>query len=401
MKVVYVYNYNASLPGVNLKIIAKLKWLKDLGVNLVVLCFTNKTVHNELADFEVVYVKPYKIYSLPKLFNFKYLNFLNQIINDYRISRYYQSILLNIEFDLLIMRYNTSNYFLYKLISKFKYKFIFEHNTIELNQLKLRYQGILKSQSWISFSYFSEKLFGPKVLVNAAGLIGVTDEITNYEKNRFKPKSMLPLSTTISNGINVTDFPLNSFEVLDDNIFNLVMILGVNAEWHGLSRIINGINNYHGNKKITLYIIGNVNEIKSKNVVYLGSMNLTQMNNFFENTNIHLGVASLALHKINIKEASVLKAREYLARGIPFLYGYNDTDLDKNESIKSMVLKVPATDDDIDINRVLKFFSDVQKIEFYRQKIRDYALHNVDMSVKMNQYKKFLEEVMIVKAQIK
>lgn len=66
-----------------------------------------------------------------------------------------------------------------------------------------------------------------------------------------------------------------------------------------------------------------------------------------------------------------------------------------------MVLKVPATDDDIDINRVLKFFSDVQKIEFYRQKIRDYALHNVDMSVKMNQYKKFLEEVMIVKAQIK
>ncbi len=396
MKVFYLYYYKPNLPGVNNKIISKIKSLNELGIDVTILCFTSESNLPHLKDFKVIYVKPQEQVKLPRIFNLKYLSFCNQIISNYNNYKYLKSILINLDFDLLIMRYGTANYFFNKLVLYFKYKFIFEHNTHELEQLKLRYKGIFKSHSWITYEYLSEKYCGSKVLSNAAGLIGVTNEITNYERSRISDKNLLPLSITISNGIEVDKFPIN----IPDNIkneINLVMILGVNAEWHGLDRIINGLKNYKGNEKVTLYIIGKVNEIKCANVVYLGYLNTEQMNSFFCINNIHLGIASLALHRINIKEASVLKAREYLARGIPFVLGYIDTDFENNIINERFIYHVDANDTDIDVEKLVQFYNRVALINNYPQEIRNLAKEKVDMSVKISQYKRFLDDIVKIK----
>ena len=399
MKLLYLYNFNPSLPGVNIKIINKIRCLNNLGIDITILCFTSQTVHSELSDFKVIYASVLGKVQLPKLFNLKYLNFITQIVNDYRANKYYKEQLSKIDFDLLVMRYNSSNYHFNNLVKVFKNKIVFEHNTIELEQFKLIYKGIINSNSWVSYTYFSEKYFAPKTLSNSAGIIGVTNEITNYEKRRVLHKNRLPLSITISNGINISEYPLHLPNRINSEI-NLVMILGVNAEWHGLERIIDGLNHYAGDKKITLFVIGIVKQIPCSRVVYLGYMNSSEINHFFESHSIHFGIASLSLHKINIKEASVLKAREYMARGIPFIYGYIDTDLESEPYLKDFFYQVDAIDEGIDINKMIEFYNNMSLVTDYPQKIRDFAFNKVDMSVKMKCYKDFLEDIMRVKIRL-
>lgn len=399
MKVLYLFSYSKNLPGVNTKIISKINILKNLGVNIEVLCFSEDMNIKELDNLKVHYVLPFEKKKLPKLFNLKYLNFIYQFVQNKRENNHLKEILKNIDFDLVILRYGMANFFSYKLVKYFKHKFVFEHNTNEIEQYKLKFKNPIASHSWVTYEYFSEKIFGPRQLKFSAGIIGVTNEITIYELSRFNKIGQLPLHITISNGINVEDFELNYVEKCTNEL-NMVILLGVNAPWHGLDRIVNGIKNYKGDFKLTLYVIGNVAKIDCQNVIYLGYLNQEKINHFFETTKIHVAFASLALHRINIREASVLKAREYLARGLPFILGYNDTDLENNEEIKSFICLVNSDDSAIDIDTIIDFYNKVSLIENYPQKIRTFAKKKVDMGVKMNMYKDFLLEIYFRKRNI-
>lgn len=398
MKVLYLFSYSKNLPGVNAKIISKINTLKNLGVDIKVLCFSDEQNIKELEGLEVIYAAPVTKKKMPRIFNLKYLNFINQIVQNKRENNHLRGILNSIDFDLVIARYGMANFHSCRLTKYFKNKFVFEHNTIELDQYKLKYKNPFVSHSWITYEYFSEKIFGPKQLKNSAGIIGVTKEITNYEINRLSSKNKLPISTTISNGINVSKYDLN-IPKIDTEVLNLVMILGVNAPWHGLDRIVNGLKNYNGEGKIHLYVIGNVDKIDCDKVSYLGRMSSQEINTFFNQSSIHIGIASLALHRKNIKEASVLKAREYLARGLPFILAYNDTDLMSQEAIKPFILQFESEEKEINVESILKFFNQVKQIDNYPQKIQNFALEHVDMNVKMENYKNFLNEIFLIKVQ--
>ncbi|WP_198264123.1 hypothetical protein [sulfur-oxidizing endosymbiont of Gigantopelta aegis] len=43
---------------------------------------------------------------------------------------------------------------------------------------------------------------------------------------------------------------------------------------------------------------------------------------------MNIAIGTLSLHKKNMKEASALKVREYVAYGLPVILGYIDSDLD-------------------------------------------------------------------------
>jgi hypothetical protein len=89
----------------------------------------------------------------------------------------------------------------------------------------------------------------------------------------------------------------------------------------------------------------------------------------------------------------VLKAREYLARGIPFIYGYNDTDLENEKDIAEFVYKVPANDSTINMEQIISFYDKVKQVTDYPEKIRNFAEQKVDMQIKMNQYVSFLNSI--------
>ena len=62
-------------------------------------------------------------------------------------------------------------------------------------------------------------------------------------------------------------------------------------------------------------------------------------------------VGSLGRHRSGITHIKTLKNREYASRGIPFIYSECDSDFD----CQPYVLKAPADDSPIDIQRVVDF----------------------------------------------
>ena len=97
-----------------------------------------------------------------------------------------------------------------------------------------------------------------------------------------------------------------------------------------------------------------------------GSLYGSQLNEVFGQCVFAVG--SLGRHRSGITSIKTLKNREYAVRGIPFIYSENDADFDK----MPYVLKVPADESPIDINRILDYL-DTQEIS--PQQIRNSILH--------------------------
>ena len=98
----------------------------------------------------------------------------------------------------------------------------------------------------------------------------------------------------------------------------------------------------------------------------------------------------MASHRRGLKEASILKAREYCARGIPFIYGISDPDFPPDFPY---ILRLPADESPIEIEDVLAFAKDVCADPDHPEKMRRYARENLDWSVKMKRLKEFLERL--------
>ena len=58
-----------------------------------------------------------------------------------------------------------------------------------------------------------------------------------------------------------------------------------------------------------------------------------------------VGLGTLALHRKGMAEASALKMREYLAVGLPVIYGNEDRDVDP---LEPWVLRLPNTESNVD-----------------------------------------------------
>ena len=95
-----------------------------------------------------------------------------------------------------------------------------------------------------------------------------------------------------------------------------------------------------------------------------------------------LGIASLGRHRNGITHIKTLKNREYAARGIPFVYSENDSDLDA----MPYVLKAPADESPIDIDALLHFLDGVDRDPAHiRASIEDTLSWDVQMRKVLDQ----------------
>jgi len=244
--------------------------------------------------------------------------------------------------------------------------------------------------------WLSEIFFGSKILRSVAAIVGVTAEICNYEVKRSGNKIKFYLVN--GNGIAVSSVPLRAAPKFDGKNLELLCVAHV-AKWHGLDRLIEGMAQYDKSSKVTLHIVGDGSEIPNlkllvsklgleQNVLFHGFKAGKELDNFFDKC--HIAVGSLGIHRIGLNEASVLKVREYCARGIPFIYGAKDPDFPKDFPY---CLKVTADDTPVNINKIINFARKIRVIYDHPQKMREYAQSNLDWMIKMKQLKEFLEKV--------
>ena len=181
----------------------------------------------------------------------------------------------------------------------------------------------------------------------------------------------------ISNGVDFDSIPLHHPSSIFPHPSSLHMI-GV-AEvhsWHGFDRVMAGIGEYYEKLEVRgerlkmpdvfFHIVGGVHPYRMKvdykpqiekyqiqdKIIFHGTMFGKELDDIFNQCQFAIG--SLGRHRSGITVIKTLKNREYATRGIPFIYSEQDSDFDS----QPYIIKAPADESPIDIQRIIDFMQD-------------------------------------------
>ena len=182
----------------------------------------------------------------------------------------------------------------------------------------------------------------------------------------------------ISNGIDFDSVKMKSTINDTSKELNLIGVAEIH-EWHGFDRLVRGLAEYYSkpqNYIVRFHVVGYFFSTEIENefkkividnhmedyVILYGKKHGEELDSLFDKCDF--GIGSLGRHRVGIDKIKTLKNREYAARGIPFIYSETDSDFDT----KPYVLKAPADETAIDINKIIEFYNN---ISMSPQEIRD------------------------------
>ena len=376
MKIAHInYLPYDNVIGVEKKLSQQAKSARESNINMDFIVINSKVqkIEKNLQLLKMVVPSNFLLKTLyKKLFKFKVIE------NSVNLNNY----------DYIILRYPDMDFSSIYFMSKYVNKIVTEHHTNELGELETSKKNLTRI-----LKIYIEKKFAPNFISKSKGIIGVTDEIRQVELTKTNDK--IP-STVISNGINVNEINFTSFKFFDDKELTLIFVASSFAPWHGLDRLLEGLKHYDGQLPIRLNLIGSLpliyhDQIKSisnktVSIEILGKKYGEELDHYFRNSNI--AISSLALHRNGMEEACVLKTREYIARGIPFIYAYCDSDLSGDESF---ALLFDSNDLHIDIKKLITFSKKVSSIKNISSQERSFAKKYLDWEIKIKQMNSFVK----------
>ena len=262
---------------------------------------------------------------------------------------------------------------------------VVEHNTMELNEYKL-------VGSWIAT--LLERLFGGVTRRRYAGLVGIADEVCEYQ--RALASKDIP-SQTISNGYDVCSAQVRTPNKTENEIH--LLAIAKFSRWHGYDRAIHGLAAYQGTEQFKLHLVGDGTALDGyrtlandlgvvDQIVFHGMKNGQEQVSFFNRCDI--GLDAVGCHRKGATSTSSLKSREYMARGIPFVHEDLFDDIPEGYPY---ILRIPVDESPVDFNQVAEFYYSITDKEKCAQEMHDHALQHIDWSVKMKQLVGFFEEI--------
>ena len=233
---------------------------------------------------------------------------------------------------------------------------------------------------------------GPKKVENLVDLVvGIS-----AEKNLKVPKNYI----LINNGVQLENIMIKRQK--EKNHVNLLSIANI-ALWHGYDRIIKGLYEYYKNnpeKEVYYHCVGkgpeltNLKELTKKlnlekYVIFHGTKTGEELDEVVDISDIAFG--SLGFHRTGLTGGSPLKAREYCARGIPFVISYDDWDFPESFPF---VYIIPNDDSPVDINEVIEWYEKLLKEHpNYSLEMRKYAEDNLSWDAKMKPVIEKIKEI--------
>lgn len=325
------------------------------------------------------------IYALP-------VNYLK------RLSDFYLELHLFIKsnpvYDVYFLRYPLASKQLLCFLKKYPQKFILEHNTIEIAEIKHKAKEWVKkykirpTPSYLKLLFntllkpvFIETYYGKKVLQLAKGGVAVTEEIAKHEKSRYLNYKC----NTLPNGIDVMGIKFYKRKFADGDVLNLILLVNCAVDWHGIDLVLASFNMYKGNR-IRLTLIGELNDKvrllsqENKNVRATGFLSANEFEVYMQAA--HLGLGSFALFRKNLEEASTLKIREYLASGLPVFLGHTDTDIEQSP-LKKYSFKIDIRTQPIDWDSIYQWAVKLYTKSNLNEDIRSEAFKQIDFSKKV------------------
>jgi glycosyltransferase involved in cell wall biosynthesis len=313
-------------------------------------------------------------------------------MNRLNVFRSLSTIIRKEAFDYIYFRYpHYLDYPFYRFSRKFSKKIILESQTKEKEELLL-------SRKYLKALF--EQLFKKRIFANLYACISVTDEITNYQKKYDRNNSVF--FKTIGNGIDSSKIPVAKIAEYPEEELKLLYVGNVFPH-HGLDRMIRGISSYNGEYKVSFIIIGNGSNLAclqnlvsqhnlENQVQFVEPKYGSELNNYFDWA--HLGIGALGIHRKGLTEASVLKLRDYAARGLPFVMSGKDPDFDYQPELQDNFLRVPLDNSTIDIEQLAGHIRELYstRVNTFSKDLRSFAEEKLDMRLKMNELTEFMEQ---------
>jgi hypothetical protein len=270
-------------------------------------------------------------------------------------------------FELIYMR--TRLYMPFIGVALKKHKVVMELNSDDVEEWK----------SVNKFIYYYNSITRRMFFRLASGYVSVSNEIAERSKHFAKP------IVTIANGIKVDSLP---YEPDVNNTKPMICFVGSPGfKWHGIDKIEYLATNC---PDYDFHIAGEDGKDRG-NLKYHGYKPIIELQKIIKNSDVCISTMSLYIKNMN--EASPLKSRQYLAQGIPMIYAYEDTDLIGDEEF---TLKIPNNESNAvsSLEEIKKFINLCFKDETLRQKAKDFASQNLDVSLKEEKRINFLKTLL-------
>lgn len=201
------------------------------------------------------------------------------------------------------------------------------------------------------------------------------------------------------NGVDLEEYPVHNIRKPDGTI--VLIAVAAMSYWHGYERVIEGMADYYaknGTVNIILRLVGEGTETDKylqltekyqlqEHVELLGRIEGEKLNRLYDEADIAIGV--LGLYKKNMTYATPIKSGDYCARGIPFVYGYDDGGFSGEESY---VLKVSNDSQPINMKEIIDFYNQLKKHNFYVDDMRNYASQKYTWDIILEQVMEYYTE---------
>ena len=194
---------------------------------------------------------------------------------------------------------------------------------VEIQSLVGQELTLRSRKKYLAFSILKKVMYS-----RISGAIYVTRELMNT--NEVQLRQHIP-KIAIGNGINLSR--IKSLPVRSQEKPALFFVGSPNQPWHGVQELVEFGNS---NSDVDIHIVGTDGVNIEPNIFFHGTLNETQYQLIA--SRCQAGVGSLKLSTNQMREASPLKVREYLAFGLPVILKYRDTDLSSGEDY---ILEIP------------------------------------------------------------
>lgn len=170
-----------------------------------------------------------------------------------------------------------------------------------------------------------------------------------------------------------------------NGIINLICVSNMHP-FHGYDRLLKGLAKYYsdGEKKqiVTVTMVGNgscradyekivTDNNITKYVRFTGTLKGEKLTEEYRKAS--LGISSLGMYRERFEEASSLKTKEYLVRGLPFVYAVNEIGFDESFPY---ALKLENNSSPVSIDEIVAFANRIKQLEPQKvvSEMRDYAI---------------------------
>ena len=173
------------------------------------------------------------------------------------------------------------------------------------------------------------------VLRRADAMVFVTTELST----RAAFASFTRRRSVITNGIALDEYP--ELPVPAGAPPRLVFVGSAGQPWHGIDKLLTLAER---RPRWQFDIVGSRDDSgrAPSNIIWHGALQRAAVLDVLALA--HVGVGTLALHRNSLDEASTLKIREYLAVGLPVIYGYHDPDAD---GLGDLSLRIPNCESNV------------------------------------------------------